>query len=88
MVQKKSAWLVYIIETKSGKYYTGITTDLQKRFAAHKEGGKGARFFRFSGAQKIVYQEPQPNRSKATKREIKIKKMSRAQKLKLIEGIL
>ncbi len=83
--KKKPSWEVYIIQTKSGQLYTGITTDLERRFQDHLEGKKGARFFRFSNPEKILYRESHPNRSKATKREIEIKKMSRPQKLKLIK---
>ena len=82
----KTAWEVYIIETASGKLYTGITTDLDRRFAAHSSGAKGARFFRFSKPRAILFREKQPNRSKATRREIAIKKMSRQQKLTLIQS--
>lgn len=83
---KEPSWEVYIIQTKSGKFYTGITTDLDKRFAAHKAGIKGARFFRFSEPENIVFRECHPNRSLATKREIEIKKKSRKEKLFLISG--
>lgn len=83
---KKAAWEVYIIQAKSGKLYTGITTDLDRRFSEHQKKRKGARFFRFSSAGSVVFREPQPNRSKATKREIKIKKMSRKEKLDLISS--
>ena len=79
----KAIWEVYIIQTESGKLYTGITTDLDRRLAEHRTGGKGARFFRFSHAEKIVFREPQSNRSEATRREIVIKKMSRKEKLEL-----
>lgn len=77
-------WVVYMIQTRSGKLYTGITTDLQRRFEEHKKGKKGARFFHLSDPDKIVYHKSYPNRSRATKREIEIKKMTRQQKLDLI----
>jgi DNA-3-methyladenine glycosylase I len=83
----KPLWEVYIIQTKSGKLYTGITTDLERRFADHKKGGKGAKFFHFSEAEKILYHEPQPNRSKATQRELEIKKMNLKEKLTLIKNV-
>jgi putative endonuclease len=81
----KSKWDVYIIQTKSGKLYTGITTDLDRRFADHLNKGRGARFFHFSSPEKIVFRETYPNRSEATKREIYIKKMNRGEKLNLIK---
>ncbi len=77
-------WKVYIIQTDSGKFYTGITTDLKRRFAEHLSGKNGARFFNFSNPKTILFQESYPCRSTASKREYEIKKMSRSQKLKLI----
>lgn len=77
-------WEVYIIQAKSGTLYTGITTDLDRRFADHQNGIKGARFFRISQPDKIVFRESHANRSEATKREIQIKKMTREQKMTLI----
>ena len=83
---KESKWTVYIIETESGKLYTGITKDLDKRFDAHLNKRTGARFFRTSVPKKIVYKETCLNRSEATKREIAIKKLTRQQKLNLIQS--
>lgn len=80
------SWEVYIIESKSKTLYTGITTDLDRRFADHSEKKKGARFFRISDPEKIVFRESHPDRSSATKREIEIKKMTRSQKLELIRS--
>jgi putative endonuclease len=81
---EQSNWTVYIIETESGKLYTGITKDLEQRFAAHRDKPTGARFFRTSRPKKVVYIEELPNRSEATKREIAIKKLTRKQKMQLI----
>lgn len=80
-------WKVYIIQTESGKLYTGITNNLERRFAAHQKQQKGARFFHFSSPHKIVFQESYPNRSEASKREFSLKKMSRKEKLELIESM-
>ena len=77
-------WTVYIIQAESGKLYTGITNDLDRRLEEHREGNRGARFFRFSGPKKLLFSESHPNRSEASKREAEIKKMSRQQKLALI----
>lgn len=85
-MSKQKQWEVYIIQTKCGKLYTGISNDLEKRFQAHLKHQKGARFFHFSDPDKILYRESFPNRSEATKREIFIKKMSREDKLKLISN--
>lgn len=79
-------WEVYVIQTTTGKLYTGITNNLQRRFDQHQSKRKGARFFHFSNPERIVFRESHPNRSKASKREIAIKKMSREEKLVLIES--
>lgn len=79
-------WEVYIIQTRSGKLYTGITNNLERRLEEHRTRRKGARFFRFSTPEKIVFRESHPNRSQASKREIAIKKMSRKEKLALIDN--
>jgi len=78
-------WIVYIIQTESGNLYTGITNDLERRFEDHQKQTKGARFFRISKPEKVVYRETQPNRSEASKRECEIKKMSRQEKLGLMK---
>ncbi|MBX9839338.1 GIY-YIG nuclease family protein [Silvanigrella sp.] len=78
------AWKLYIIQTKSGKLYTGITTNLERRFKEHCSSKKGASFFNFSEPDVILYQESHVNRSEASKRECQIKKMTRQEKLNLI----
>jgi len=85
-ILKTAPWIVYIIETQSGKLYTGITKDLSRRLEEHQEKRVGAKFFHFSAPKKILYKESHQTRSEATKREIEIKKMSRKQKLSLIQG--
>lgn len=79
-----SRWTVYIIEAKNGALYTGITTDLARRLNEHIVGAKGAKFFRSSNPNRILFQETQPDRSSASKREAEIKKLSRADKLILV----
>lgn len=79
-------WLLYMIQTESGKLYTGITTDLERRLAQHRSGKGGARFFHMSGPAAVVYTERHLDRSSATVREIAIKKKSRKQKLAMIEA--
>ncbi len=76
-------YFVYVLECGDRSLYTGITTDLKRRFAEHQQGD-GGHYTRARGAKKIVYTEKQPNRSSALKREAAIKRMSRAQKVALI----
>ena len=83
MTLMKATWTVYIIQSHSGKLYTGITTCLEERFKAHSSQSKGAKFFRFSPPEEVIFCESYPNRSEASKRESEIKKMTRLEKLKL-----
>lgn len=76
-------YFVYILKCSDASLYTGITTDVSRRFAEHKEG-KGGHYTSSKGAVKMVYTETYPNRSTASKREIEIKKLTRKEKLTLI----
>ena len=80
-------WFVYIIECNNQKLYTGITIDIAERLICH-ELGKGAKFTKNKGPFKLVYLERVPTRSEATKKEIKIKKLKKSDKLKLIKNNL
>ena len=79
-------WQVYILLCSDGTLYTGITTDLQRRFDQHASG-QGAKYFRGRGPVKVVYQEIGHTRSSAGKREVEIKALSRAEKLVLTSTI-
>lgn len=92
MPNENTEWFVYIVLTKKGALYTGITTDVTRRFQEHIDmharlpNAKGAKYFRGNQPDKIIYQETHPDRSTASKREYAIKAMSKQQKLKLIAG--
>jgi len=85
VASSKSDWFVYIIEADNGNLYTGITTDLERRFTEHQTKQGGARFFHTSAAKKMVFHESHPDRSTASKRESAIKKLSRKEKIELIK---
>jgi len=80
-------WYVYIIETNDNFYYTGITTDIDRRFEQHANGA-GAKFFNLHAPLKIVYSENGHTRSSASKREAEIKKLVKKDKKKLIENAI
>ncbi|MBD2858706.1 GIY-YIG nuclease family protein [Spongiibacter sp. KMU-158] len=74
-----------MIRSNSGKLYTGISTDPDRRFREHAgELAGGARFFRGDPPLQIVYRERASDRSEASRREAEIKKLTRGQKLLLI----
>ena len=78
-------YFVYLLECKDGSLYTGVTTDVERRFAEHKSG-IGSNFTRARGAKRIVYAEQHANRSAAQKREAEIKKWPRKKKSTLAYG--
>jgi len=80
----KSAWHVYIVSCRDGTLYTGITTDLSRRLAAHNSGKGGARYTRSRQPVNLVFSEPADSRSAAAQREWRIKQLTVAQKMALI----
>lgn len=84
---EKASWYVYMILTEKNRLYTGISTDVERRFFEHLGVFPGgAKFFRSDIPEKIVYVESFLNRSEATIKEASIKKLTRQQKENLIEG--
>ena len=79
------AWYVYILRCGDGSLYTGITDDVKQRLAAHR-AGKGAKYTRGRGPLELVYQEEQPDKSAALRREIAIKRLCRQDKLEICRG--
>lgn len=78
------SWFVYILQSeKDGRLYTGITDDVIRRLGAHNEG-KGAKATRPWRPWKVVHTEPVTTKSAALRREASIKRLTRAQKLRLI----
>lgn len=77
-------WFVYIIENEKGHLYTGITTDVERRFKEHGSSPKGAKFFRSGAPSEVVFTKKFANRSLASKFEAKVKALTRLQKLKLL----
>ena len=80
----ESKWYLYILRCGDGTLYTGITTDVEKRFAQHCSG-KGAKYTRGRGPLELVYREECDDHSQALKREWEIKKLSRQEKMRLIQ---
>ncbi|OQW71811.1 MAG: endonuclease [Proteobacteria bacterium ST_bin11] len=76
-------WSVYIIECDDGSFYTGISTDVHRRFLQHG-AGQGAKYFRARRPLKVIYAESGHTRSSASRREAAIKTLSRVEKMELI----
>lgn len=80
-------FFVYILRCNDNTLYTGWTTDLNKRLKCHNSG-KGAKYTRCRLPVEIVHYENLPDKSSALKRECEIKKLSRAEKILLIENTI
>ncbi len=78
-------WQVYIILCSDGSLYTGITTDVARRFAQHR-AGTGARYFRGHSPLRLVYLEPGHDRRSASRREAQIKRLAPDAKRRLIDS--
>lgn len=76
-------YYVYLLLCEDDTIYTGITTDVERRFAEHKSG-IGGNYTQAKRAKKILYTESHPTRSSASKREYEIKRWRRIKKLSLI----
>lgn len=76
-------WILYLLRCRDGTFYTGITTDLDRRLTQHQEGA-ASRYTRGRGPVRIVYRESCANRSEALRRECAVKALSRGRKERLI----
>jgi putative endonuclease len=72
----------YILECSDGTYYTGWTTDPQRRVAQHNKG-TGARYTKTRRPVKLIYLEEVPDKISALKRERAIKALPRKKKIEL-----
>ena len=77
-------WELYILLCGDGTLYTGIARDAEKRLKMH-QSGKGAKYTRGRGPLSLVYREACESHTQALQREIAVKKLTRAQKLALIQ---
>ena len=79
-----TGWSVYNNRCDDGSLYTGVSTDVERRFRDHPDQTRGARYFNGRRPLEVVYREDCHSRSTAAQREAAIKKLSREQKLLLI----
>ena len=78
-------WHLYLIRCHDGSLYTGITTNVARRFAEHQgNGGAGAKYLRGRGPLMLVFQKKLGSRSLALGVENRVKKLSKVRKEELI----
>ena len=78
-------WWVYILRCGDDTLYTGVTDDVERRLEVHSSG-RGAKYTRGRGPLTVVYREACADKSQALRRELEVKRLSRARKLELIQG--
>jgi putative endonuclease len=78
-----ATWSLYILRCRDGSFYTGVTTDINRRFHEHEEG-RASRFTRTRRPVVLVYQEKCGSRSLALSRECAVKSMGRQEKEDLV----
>jgi len=76
---------VYMLRCGDGSRYTGITNDLPRRLVRHRAGTASA-YTRARRPVSLVFQERQPDRSAALRREAAVRRLSRVEKLALVRG--
>ncbi len=75
----------YVVRCADDSLYCGWTNHLKERIDAHNSG-KGAKYTKSRRPVELVYYEQFETREEAMRREAAIKRMSRAEKLRLIAG--
>lgn len=77
-------WYLYIVKCRDDSLYTGITTDIMRRIAQHNSG-KGAKYTRSRRPVTLVFSKEYKDRSAASKAEYYTKRLSRKEKIKMID---
>jgi putative endonuclease len=87
MSDTQTGWQLYLVRCADGSLYTGIATDVDRRFAEH-QAGKGAKYLRGRGPLQLVYRQAAGDRSQALRLELAIKALNKADKEALVCGSL
>lgn len=85
--EEAAQWSLYLVRTAQGRLYTGVTTDVQRRFLEHEnkdKKNKGAKALRGKGPLTLAFEIVVGNRSEALKLEYRVKQLSRTDKERLI----
>lgn len=85
-VTRSGTWFLYLIECLDGSIYTGITKDVEARYAAHA-AGKGARYTRSRPPAKLLASMEYADRSSASKAEYRIKQLTPTEKRHFINNL-
>ncbi len=79
------AWYVYMVRCSDDSLYTGVTTDVKRRVEEHNSEKKAAKYTRARQPVELVFKIKAKDRSKAQMKEAQLKKMSREDKLIMLQ---
>lgn len=83
VVRQERAWFVYLVRASDGSYYTGTSTDVDRRVREHNEGWRGAKYLRGRRPVELVWRSAGLPKRSALRVEREVKKMSHAEKAAL-----
>jgi len=81
--RKPAVWSLYIVRCRDGTLYTGISTDVKRRFLQHQKSN-GAKYLKRRGPLELAFKHRVGKQSQALKIEDKIKRLTKARKLRVI----
>jgi putative endonuclease len=85
MTTARSPYHVYVLRCSDNTFYTGYTTDVERRVREH-DAGDGAKYTRGRTPVELIHVEPFDSQSEAMSREYEIKQYARAEKERLVES--
>jgi len=87
MTPQNTRWFLYLIRTRKGSLYTGITTDVVRRFSEHQAGGaRAAKFLKGKGPLLLEFQVEVSDHTTALKLEYKVKRLVKGKKEQLLKN--
>lgn len=81
-----ACYSLYVLRCADGSLYTGIALNVEERLKQHEQGRYGAKYLRGRQPFTLVFQQRIGNRSAASRAEHRLKRLSRTDKLALIDG--
>jgi putative endonuclease len=88
-MKPQSTWWLYMIRCADNSLYTGITIDVDRRFAEHQsQGKKSAKYLRGKGPLELVFTIPVGTKSESSRLEVRVKQCSKRLKERIVVGLV
>ena len=82
---QRNMWNLYILKCSDESFYTGITTNIERRVKEHNSSPKGSKYTRTRRPVKVIYVREYETKPEAAQEEYRIKKLTRQKKMELIK---